>query len=172
MTATYNCIATTTLGSNQADVTFSSISGSFTDLVLVMSFRNTKTIDNYSYPRIQFNSDTGSNYSHTALYATGASVTSSRQTDLTSLNLYEGIGDAPNSNIFGLITVNIMNYSNNTKYKTVLVRGGSPLASTITSTQVELWRNTSAITSIKIFDGAGFNIKSGSTFSIYGIKAE
>ena len=35
MTATYEKIATTTLGSSQASVTFSSISGSYTDLVLI-----------------------------------------------------------------------------------------------------------------------------------------
>jgi hypothetical protein len=40
MTATYEKIETTTLGSSQASVTFSSISGAYTDLV----FSNTQLI--------------------------------------------------------------------------------------------------------------------------------
>jgi hypothetical protein len=170
MAATYEPIATTTLGSDTADFTFSSISGSYTDLVLIMNFRNTKS-DSFSYPRIQFNGDTASNYSQTALYGNGTSAVSARQSNLTSLNLYEGTGDSAAASIFGPIIVNIMNYSNATTYKTILVRGGSP-AGTITSTQVELWRKSpEAITSIKIFDGAGFNIKSGSSFTLYGIAS-
>ena len=38
--STYTPIATTTLGSAQADVTFSSISGSYTDLVLIIGGKN------------------------------------------------------------------------------------------------------------------------------------
>jgi hypothetical protein len=63
-----------------------------------------------------------------------------------------------------------MNYSNSTTNKTVLSRGGN--AATWVTTNVGLWRNTAAITSIKVFASDGTsNMNSGSTFSLYGILA-
>jgi hypothetical protein len=64
MTATYEKIATSTLGSTASDVTFSSISGSYTDLVLIVN----ETCSTGSGLNVQFNSDTGSNYSSTYMY--------------------------------------------------------------------------------------------------------
>ena len=58
MTATYDCIATTTLGSDQASVTFSAISGNYTDLVIVGNGALTAGAGTLF---IRFNSDTGSN---------------------------------------------------------------------------------------------------------------
>jgi hypothetical protein len=63
----------------------------------------------------------------------------------------------------------IQNYSNTTTHKTVISRGGSP--ATNSSPMVGLWRNTSAINSIKISLQSGTALKSGSTFTLYGIKA-
>ncbi len=62
MPATYEPLATTTLGSAASSVTFSSISGSYTDLVVV--FSGTAGGGN-SNLILTFNSDTGSNYSWT-----------------------------------------------------------------------------------------------------------
>ena len=64
MAITYEPIATTTLGTAAASVTFSTISGAFTDLVLVMAFANTG-VGNGNDILMQFNSDSGSNYSRT-----------------------------------------------------------------------------------------------------------
>ena len=63
-----------------------------------------------------------------------------------------------------------MNYSNSTTYKTVISRGGN--AATWVTTNVGLWRNTAAITSVKVFaSDASSNMNSGSTFTLYGIAA-
>ena len=59
---TYTPITSTTLGSNTASVTFSSISSAYTDLVLVVA----GALDGANWvPTLQFNSDTGTNYSTT-----------------------------------------------------------------------------------------------------------
>ena len=103
MPITYATIATTTLGTAAASVTFSSISGSYTDLVLVVSpISNSGTgVDN----SIQFNSDTGSNYSLTGLYGNGSSGVSYRKSSRTQLDLaYNGTNDNP------MLRYNIMNY--------------------------------------------------------------
>ena len=66
MPTTYEPIATTTLGSAQSSVTFSAISGSYTDLVIVINgalssglaslsveYNGDTTVGNYSYTRLR-----------------------------------------------------------------------------------------------------------------------
>jgi hypothetical protein len=61
-----------------------------------------------------------------------------------------------------------MNYSNATTYKTALARTSED---GVAAAYVGLWRSTSAITSITIDKGSSDNFASGSTFTLYGIKA-
>ena len=160
MTATYEKIATTTLGSASATVTFSTISGSYTDLRIIYATTASADAGNY----IRFNSDSGSNYSRTNLYGNGSSAGSNRDTNSTGIFGPFTMSSAITSN-----TIDIMNYSNATTYKTCLVRAGAANNSTLAT--VGLWRSTSAITSVSITcDGANF--ASGSTFTLYGIKCE
>ena len=163
MAVTYEPIATTTLTSAAADVTFSSISGSYTDLILIVNGKWTGS--GPSSFGLRFNSDSGSNYSITRLYGDGSSANSNRSTSFTHTS--GGQLDATN---FNPNITHIMNYSNSTTYKTVLWRGNIP--STQVEAAVSLWRSTSAITSITAgyFDVSA-NWASGSTFTLYGIKA-
>ena len=165
MTATYDCIATTTLGSDQASVTFSSISGSYTDIILVT---NEKQSDARS-SAIRFNSDTGSNYSQTGLYGTGSTAGGFRTTS-TNLIYYGYYAYSTTSNFNFNSIVHIMNYSNTTTYKTVVSRANN--ADNGVDEIVGLWRNTAAITSFVLTMQNLSNFKSGSTFTLYGIKAE
>lgn len=158
MPATYEPIATTTLGSAQSSVTFSSIPSTYTDLVLIIS---TKTSGGNAMI-YQLNTDsTASNYSQTAMGGDGSSAFSFRQ----SLNTL----GAANSSNFNMYKFNFQNYSNTTTYKTVLASGGE--ASADTRAAVSLWRNTSAINQIILAMYSGETFQSGSTFTLYGIKA-
>jgi hypothetical protein len=162
--STYTPIATTTLGSSQASVTFSSISG-YTDLRLVM---NTGTSVN-AYPFLQFNSDTGSNYSLTELLGNGSSASSSRGSNMTHIQTFNV---NTTTAIDTMMTWDIMNYSNSTTNKTVLLR--SSAAGNGTNAIVGMWRNTSAITSVDvgcILSGVARTFNAGSTFTLYGIAA-
>jgi hypothetical protein len=168
MTVTYEKIASTTLSSTVATVTFSSISGAYTDLVLILNpIANTATD---SYPYMRFNSDTGSNYSRTFMRGTATTASSDRGTNETLAYLIGGNVVQTNSAFNGIVHIN--NYSNTTTYKNWLTRTNS---ATGTNASVEhligLWRNTSAITSIAITCGNN-SFVSGSTFALYGIKAE
>jgi len=114
--STYTPIATNTLGSDTATVTFSSISASYTDLVLIINGGTASTGNFY----VRFNSDTGSNYSYTALYGTGSAAGSTRESSRTLLYLnYYGYGE---NNLNANTIVNIMNYSNTTTNKTLLAQ--------------------------------------------------
>ncbi len=164
MTSTYEKIATNTLGSATASVTFSSIAGTYTDIVIVCNLSISSGTGN---SKIQFNSDTGSNYSETILEGTGSSAGSSRYTSSTSIIL-EGSGFL--STTFSTVKIiNLQNYSNATTYKTCLIRNGAANAGV--DAIVGLWRNTAAITSLTISTTAS-TFTAGSTFTLYGIKAE
>jgi hypothetical protein len=161
MASTYEKIATTTLGSDTATVTFSSISGSYTDLVLV---ENGKVTSGASYSRIRFNSDTGSNYSGTYLSGNGTAAATERFSNMTFMVVASLAAVETNFNHNAII--NIQNYSNSTTYKTVLARLNN--AATATDSAVALWRSTSAITSIDYYLNSG-SWATGSTFTLYGI---
>jgi hypothetical protein len=166
LTVTYSQIATQTLGSATATVTFSSIPGTYTDLILVTNVAQAASNNSL---RFRVNSDTGSNYSYTSLQGNGSVATSSRESSITS-----GVSSATGSTTIETNHIlHFMNYSNTTTNKTILARGNR--ASGMTTTDVNLWRSTSAITSIELAMGGTFptnNFASGSTFSLYGIKAE
>lgn len=158
MPATYEPIATTTLGSAQSSIAFSSIPGTYTDLVLVSNFTGSGGDFN---ALLTFNSDTGSNYSETVIYGNGSSAASGRQTSATSIR--SGYNNAERT----INRINIMNYSNSTTNKTVLIRWDS---GGYTDLRVGLWRSTNAITSLSLTTNQN-NFASGSTFTLYGIKA-
>lgn len=163
MAETYEKIATTTLGSTANGVTFSSISGTYNDLVLVFNGAGNSDIN----VDLRFNSDTGSNYSNTAMGGQTSGALSTRNSNQTAMRMnYQGyLRNAFTS----LAIINIMNYSNTTTYKTVLNRYNN--GNTGVDGNVGLWRSTSAITAveIKVTDGNTFSV--GSIFTLYGIKA-
>jgi len=164
MTATYEKIATNTLTTTTASVTFSSISGSYTDLVLIF---NGGVDTSTGGLRMELNSDTGSNYSQTHLAGDGSAANSARNSNVTQARISSDFSMSNNLNYNSITSLN--NYSNSTTYKTWLSRNN--LASVGTEAVIGLWRNTAAITSIKLVPSAN-SFASGSTFTLYGIKAE
>lgn len=164
--STYTPIATTTLSSAQNSVTFSSISGSYTDLVLVANYSTSTNNSVGIYA--QFNSDTGSNYSATIMSGTTTTAASSRTTGATFIRI-GGMVSGTSSSFSNITITNIFNYANTTTYKSILTRTGS--ADNVNVASVGLWRSTSAITSIVITGESLQDIGSGSTLTLYGITA-
>lgn len=155
---TYTPIARTTLSTAASTVTFSSISGSYTDLVLVINSKTSSNVDIY----YRLNSDTGSNYSDTRLYGNGSVAGSDRNTSQTSARF------GTTNTEFGTIVLNLQNYSNSNTYKTSISRAGEVNWGTVT--HASSWRSTAAVTSVQVLTGSGtFSI--GSTFTLYGIAA-
>jgi hypothetical protein len=154
---TYEAIATQTLGSAAASVTFSSISGSYTDLVLIIE--GTASAGDAVY--LQYNGDTGTNYSWTNMQGTGTTTQSNRGSSTAEARI-GSIGTTRYNSI-----TQIVNYSNATTYKTAISRSNRTDVNTFAF--VNLWRDTAAITSIAVITGATFS--TGTTFSLYGIKA-
>jgi len=106
--STYTPIATTTLGSGAASVTFSSISGSYTDLVLVGQFTGSAANNQVSIRVGNGSVDTGSNYSFTQVYGTGSATASSQSTSDTSILI--GYTDTATTSIDSNLMASIQNY--------------------------------------------------------------
>ena len=172
MPATYEPIASQTLGSSASSVTFSSISGTFTDLILVADV--TPATGLFSF-MLRINSDTGSNYSATSLYGDGSGAYSVRRTSSTYLLMSESASTQNGSR--SIYQVHLQSYANTNVNKTVL--GVASIPGATVERQVGLWRSTAAITSLTINNlwgtaatsAIGSDIGSGSTFALYGIKA-
>ena len=165
MAITYEPIATTTLGSAAASVTFSSIPQTYTDLVIVTNF--TMSVNDLYAHYVQVNGDTGGNYSRTILYGTGTTAASARQSNNTSLYFGTWNTDMDTTDR-AVTTIFFNNYSNTTTYKTAI--GRHNVASIEVGAGVGTWRNTAAITSINLAPISS-TYATGSTFTLYGIKS-
>lgn len=161
--STYTPISSFTATTSISSVTIAGIPQNYTDLVLVTSALHSGSSSSGDI-QLTYNSDTASNYSYTDLYGNGTSALSIRSTNATFIKWTYG-ADA----LRPMVKAQIMNYSNSTTNKTTLIR--DDLASNVTSSRVALWRNTAAITSIKI-ENPSANFASGSTFNLYGIDAQ
>lgn len=164
MASTYEPIATTTLGSAQATITLSSISGSYTDLRVVI----VGTTATNSGTWLRFNNDSTTKYSSTILAGTGSAVNGYRVINDTYIELTTSTYSS--STIPNFYEIDIFSYAGST-YKTCLSRsnldyngGGAE------EVRVSLYRSTSAITEINLLTG-GANWSAGTIISIYGIKA-
>lgn len=162
MAKTYEPIASTTLGSAAASYTFTSIPGTFTDLIIV--FQGAVSTGT-SYVGIRFNSDTGSNYSTTILRGTGSAVSSNRYSSQTEAYVSQG---SPLSTTISGTIIHVMSYANTNVHKTFLASADS--ASIEVDRVVSLWRSTSAITDIEV-RSPNQTFAPGCTFALYGIKA-
>lgn len=175
--STMTPIATVTLASNSATFSFTNIPQTYTDLVLVMNYAccsSTGTTANTS-PQLRINSDSGGNYSETLIYGFGSTANSGRETTQTAYWIADYGWVSTTANYFGTSVINFMNYANTTTYKTLLERtahNDSAYSVSMGSiASVGLWRSTSAITSIDIRMNSTNLYRSGSTFTLYGIKA-
>jgi hypothetical protein len=160
MARTYEPIASAS-PSAAANVEFTSISGSFTDLVLV--YHLIHSVGNEDM-WLRYNSDTGNNYSATMLYGTGSSAGSARLSNQSRALLdYYAI---PGTSEYAMGVVQIMSYSNSNVYTTAL--SAAARAGNGVDRVVSLWRNTNAVTTVTLLPGAGTIT---GTVALYGIKA-
>lgn len=165
-------IASNTLGSSAASVTFSSIPATYTDLVLKISCRTnySSTVDGIF---VEFNGSTATNYSDTVLRGFGSTGIGNTRDTGNGYILFRdsNVGNTATSNTFSNSEIYIPSYTvsqnkpssyfgvqeNNTTEAFLCVTAG-------------LWQVTSAITSIKLTPQVGPNFLTGSTFWLYGLK--
>ena len=162
-TATYIPIATQTLGSAAASITFSSIPGTYTDLRLVVS--NVITSGASSDSNLTFNGDTATNYSRVYMIGLGSSAISGAPTSQNNIPLdFAGTS----TTIPSMYEIDVFSYAGSTN-KTILSRASEDYnGSGRVGVQTGLWRSTAAITSITITVSTG-TYSTGTIATLWGI---
>lgn len=169
MPSSRRLIASQTLSSSAASVTFSSIPTGYRDLVLRCSVREDYASVGFSL-RVKFNNDTNTVYSWTELLGNGSTAQSGRASNQAGrLDFYSTTGANATANTFGNAELYIPNYtvSANKPMSGFGVAESNAVSVNWIGATADLWRNTAAITSITLT--ALSNYVSGSSFYLYGL---
>lgn len=171
----YESIATATGTGSSGTITFSSIPSTYKHLQLRILDKTTRTASfgsNDGY--LQFNGDTGSNYSYHYLIGDGSSASAAGGASQTSMRIaridqssYSGL-----SNIMATAIIDIIDYASTSKNKTVRYMSGND-TNAVGDGQVNLgsgaWLSTSAVNQVSIFV-SGTNFTTSTVIALYGIK--
>lgn len=164
----YDSIATTTLGSTTATVTFSSIPATYTHLQIRCLTRSSYA-DNGDNVYMQLNGDSASSYAWHRLIGSGASASAGTNSGVTLGLISINAASTANASTFGAAVIDILDYTNTNKKRTVRGLGGYDAnGSGYVSYNSVGYFNTTAVTSITLGTSASF--AQNSTFALYGIK--
>lgn len=174
VSGSFQSIATTTVGSGgSSTITFSSIPSTFTHLQIRAIARTNRSDGAQDALRIRFNSDTSSNYALHYVLGDGSSALAGASTGTTAV-FADGFTGANNlANVFGAGIIDILDYANTNKYKTVRCLSGWNDNGTQDGRiwfESGLWLNTNAVSTITITPSTGPSFNQYSHFALYGIK--
>jgi hypothetical protein len=172
----YESIAVATVPSGGvASVTFNSIPQNYAHLQLRVIARSSRSAtEDTSW--VQFNGDSGNNYATHNLDGYAGLATAVESTNAANTNNFRYITSGANatSGIFAPAIIDVLDYTNTSKFKTTRLLNGLELNDSARYNYVRftsgLWRNTNPITSITMFLNTGPNFTENSQFALYGIK--
>jgi hypothetical protein len=167
----YESIATVTVGSSgSSTITFSSIPSTFTHLQLRAIARSART-EPEDYVYLRFNSDTGNNYAWHDMEGSGSSLTAQAVSSTAQIFTLFITTANSSANIFGAGVIDILDYANTNKYKTVrTLSGDDKNGSGYVVFGSGLWQNTNAVSTITLTNHGATNFQQYSSFALYGIK--
>jgi hypothetical protein len=173
----YDSIATTTLATATATITFSSIPATYTHLQL-RGIARTSVGGNSDFVVVRFNSDSGANYSRHAVVGPGGSIYLEAAANATSVRFDPAAASGATTNVFGVGIVDILDYADTSKYKTTRNLSGFDNNGAGTNAWDKgfvqsaggNWRSTSAVSTITLTSGNGGNFAQYTQFALYGIK--
>jgi hypothetical protein len=159
-------IATVTAASAQANLEFTAIPATATDLFLVVSVRSARAGQTDDDCLIEFNGSSA-NLSARELRGSGSAATSASRTIIPITFMPAATAT---SNTFANASVYIPNYSGSTN-KSLSVDGVGENNATAAFQNITagLWSSTSAITSILMKSATANNFVAGSTASLYAV---
>jgi len=166
-------ISAQVLGSPAATISFTSISGSFNQLQLVLVARSAKSAESDT-AQMQVNSDTGGNYDTAGVFTSGTGSPSNASTIAgTNVNWLVPAANAT-AGVSSAARLDFYHYAGTTFQKSGLVQAGyiDGVASSADQLSVEgqwAWRNTGAITRIDLSLVGGSNFVTGTAAYLYGI---
>jgi hypothetical protein len=154
----------------QANITFTSIPATFTDLIVKLSIRTNRSAVEESI-NIEYNASGGTAYSSRRLYGTGSAAASDSGTSQAFTKFYSVNSATSTALTFGNADIYIPNYAGSTN-KSVSVDAVTENNATAATagTLAGLWANAAAITSIKLTPGSAGTILEHSTAYLYGVS--
>lgn len=163
----YDSIATGVGTGSNDEITFSSIPSTYTHLQ-VRGIANAANVA--STINVRLNGDGASNYTRHRLLGDGSSASAVGQTSQVQIPFLSNSGLPTLSNSYGAFVLDILDYTNASKYKTIRILSGADNngSGSIDFTS-GLWLNTAAVTSVTL----RINTSTFSTptqFALYGIK--
>ena len=170
MATTYEAIATVTVtGATAANMEFTSIPATYTDLSILLSAR---VNDANGVAQLYFNGSTSSDKRWRRLYGDGSTATSDNSSGLSQYFRPIGINRSDQTaSTFGNMSIYIPNYASTSTYKSMSADGVNENNATFAEAALNagLWESNNAITSITIIPSAGSFVQY-STATLYGIK--
>ena len=166
--ATYIKIASNIVGSGGvASVTFSSIPGTYSDLVVKISARTDNT---GSRNRMTFNGSSVADYSERMVYGDGSAAASAALSGNTRIEYIYVNTTSTTASTFSSNEIYIPNYAGSNN-KSVSIDGVYENNGTaaLQNLDAALWAKTNAITSITFTPETG-NFAQHTTFTLYGIS--
>lgn len=161
MPATYEPIATTTLGSAAATITFNSVPSTYTDLRIVLIC---SSASGSIFPKVIYNNSTAGLYSSTFLNGSGTSASSNAVSGYAYIQLANnGTSTTP-----VLYTLDVFSYAGSTFKTTLITTNEDNNGSGAVARSVNLYQSTSAISRVDLYTG-GNNFAIGTTATLYGI---
>ena len=162
-------IASATVGAGgSTSITFSSIPATYTHLQLRVFGQSNANIGGFDQMAIRFSGDSAANYTQHQIEGNGATASSGSYTGGT----YCYIGRLSDGAVspFGVSIIDILDYANTNKNKTVKSLQGVDLnGSGRVALYSSLWINTSAVTSMVMIPQTAGTFQQNSRFDLYGI---
>jgi hypothetical protein len=172
----FQAISTTTVTSGGAsEIVFSSIPQYYKHLQIRGIGRTAQSGSGGSALGIQFNSDTGSNYSSHRYYAngtgTGSNDSSGGLTNTAQVGNMTASGN--DANLFAPNIIDIVDYTGTNNKKVCRSLSGTDFGSSGAGYPMYIhltWNNTNAITSIRLYHTSGNNLSQHTSFTLYGLR--
>jgi hypothetical protein len=169
MPNTFELISSNTLSTTAASVTFSSIPGTYTDLVVIASVRNDNAATSGGFI-LRLNNDSSSLYANTVIRGDGSTLQSFAQTGTSS---FIGTINASTStsNTFSVVEIYIPSYTvAQDKPFTSAWAQEDNATSAFLGAAADLYRSNTAISQINCISSGTALWIAGSSFYLYGIK--
>jgi hypothetical protein len=163
------------LSSAASSVTFSGLgtyaTAGYKHLQVRIAIRETGAGTGLQSFYVRFNADTGTDYAFHRLEGNGSGVSSSSATSINRIQVQDVVArGASGSGIFGVMILDILDFSNASKNTTARILSGAAEGSNNSIILTSgLYNDTSAITSIELQTAVNSS-EVGSRFSLYGSK--
>lgn len=166
--SSYESIATVTVGgAGSATISFTSIPSTYKHLQIRGIAKETGTAGGFNNMNLYFNTDNaGTSYAIHSVSGDGSTAFAQATANRSKALIYNGLSQ--NTSIFAASVIDILDYSNTSKYKTLRALAGVDFNGSgrigLTS---GLWQSSVAINAITL---EGTSFVQYSSFALYGIR--